>query len=119
MDKDFISSKSPWFVDVPNYLTTKKLPKNFSPHEKNKVIKQSDRYSWVKGYLFYIRLDLIIGRCVREDDFFDILKSCHDEPCGGNFADKRTTYKFLCLEYYWPKMFRDAKKYVISSDSFH
>jgi hypothetical protein len=55
---------------------------------------------------------------VREDEFFDILKACHDEPCVGNFVDKQTTYKILCLGYYWPTLFRDAKKYVRSCDRF-
>ena len=35
----------------------------------------------------------------------------------GHFADKRTTYKFLHLGYYWPTLFRDAKNYVKSCDS--
>jgi len=51
----------------------------------------------------------MIRRCVREDDMPDILKACHDEPCGGHFTDKRTTYKILYLGYYWPSIFRDAK----------
>eukprot|EP00253_Pinus_taeda_P017664 PITA_17664 len=56
-------------------------------------------------------------RCVREDEMPDILKACHDEPCGGHFADKRTTYKILSLGYYWPSLFRDAKQYVRRCDS--
>jgi hypothetical protein len=44
------------------------------------------------------------------------LKECHDEPCGGHFADKRTTNKVLHPGYYWPTIFRDAKKYVRSCD---
>lgn len=60
---------------------------------------------------------MIIRRCVQEDETFDILKSCHDEPCGYHFANKRTTYKVLHLGYYWPTLFRDAKAYVKSCDS--
>ena len=48
---------------------------------------------------------------------FRFLKACHDEPCGGHFEDKMTTYKILRLGYYWPTLFRDAKKYVRSCDS--
>ena len=58
--------------------------------------------------------DLIIQRCVKEDEVPEILKSCHDEPCGGHFADKRTDYKVLLLGYYWPSLFKDAKEYVKS-----
>ena len=112
-----ISIKSPWFVDIANYLSSGKLPSYFSPREKRQVIKQSARYSWITGDIFYTGNDLIIRRCIREDEVIDIFKACHDEPCGGHFADKRTTYKVLRLGYYWPTLFRDAKKYVRSCDS--
>jgi len=39
--------------------------------------------------------------CVREEEFFDILLTCHDGPCGGHFAAKRTTFKVLQAGYYW------------------
>eukprot|EP00253_Pinus_taeda_P036107 PITA_36107 len=61
--------------------------------------------------------DLMIRRCFREDEMLEILKACHDEPCGGHFADKRTTYKILSLGYYWPSIFKDAKEYVRRCDS--
>ena len=40
------------------------------------------------------------------------MKAYHDGPCGGNFADKRTTHKILRMGYYWTSLFKDAKKYV-------
>ena len=85
--------------------------------EKKKIIKQSARHIWVNGNLFYTWYDLIIRRCVRQDEVLDILKACHDEPCGGHFAEKRTAYKILNLGYYWPSIFKDAKKYVRSCDT--
>jgi hypothetical protein len=59
----------------------------------------------------------MIRKCVREDEILDILRACHDEPCGGHFADKRTAYKVLQLGYYWPSIFRDSKAYVKQCDS--
>ena len=47
---------------------------------------------------------------------YDILKACHDEPCRGDFVDKRTTNKVLHLGYYWLTIFRDAKQYAGSCD---
>jgi len=38
------------------------------------------------------------------------LKSFHDEPRGGHFADRRTAYKVI-FGYYWPSLFRDDKEY--------
>jgi len=58
-----------------------------------------------------------IRRCVREDEIFDILKACHDGPCGGHFADRRTGHKVLQTGYYWPTIFKDAKKFVQACDS--
>jgi hypothetical protein len=45
------------------------------------------------------------------------LKAGHDEPCGGNFADHRTGHKILQMGYYWPSIFRDARKYIQTCDS--
>ena len=46
------------------------------------------------------------------------MKACHDGPCGGHFADKRTTHKILRMGYYWPSLFKDAKKYVRAYESY-
>jgi len=107
-----ISVLTPWYADLANYLSIGKLPPYFSSKEKERLIKQSARYSWVNGDLFYIGYDMIIRRCIREDEIIDILTSCHDQPCGGHFAAKSTTHKILSLGYYWPSILKDSKKYV-------
>lgn len=48
---------------------------------------------------------------------YDVLRASHNEPCGGQFADKRTSYKVLCTGYYWPILLKDAKKFVLSCDT--
>ena len=102
----YISIQSPWFVDIDHYLSLGKLPPHFSSREKRQVIKQSARYSWIRGDLFYTGNDLIIRRCIIEYEVLDILKACHDEPCGGHFADKRKAYKILGLGYYCPTLLK-------------
>ena len=47
-----------------------------------------------------------------EDEFFNIFKACYDETYGGHFADTQIGHKVLRMGYYWPTIFRDAKKYV-------
>jgi hypothetical protein len=112
-----LSVNTPWFADMANYLDTRKLPSHFSPHEKKKIIAQSANYSWVGHDLFHTSPNLIIRRCVREDEIPEILRSCQDGPCGGHFSEKHTTYKVLHLGYYWPSIFKDDAKYVRSCDS--
>ena len=113
-----MSTKSPWFADIANYLVTEKLPPHLSAREKWNIIQKSVAYSWIQGDLFYTGADLIIRICVREEQVFDILKSVHDEPCGGHCADKRTAYKVLQASYFWPSLFKDAKQYVKRCDSY-
>eukprot|EP00253_Pinus_taeda_P011144 PITA_11144 len=73
-----VSKKSPWFADIANYLVIKKLPPHLSACEKRNIIQKSAAYSWIQGDLFYVGADLIIHRCVRGEEVFDILKSTHD-----------------------------------------
>ena len=58
-----------------------------------------------------------ICRCIQEDEIYDILHACHDEPCGGDFTDRRIGHKVLQLGYYWPTIFKDVKKYVQACNS--
>jgi hypothetical protein len=55
----------------------------------------------------YSTLGLIL---LSEDEVHEILKSCHDGPCGGHSADKMTRYKVFHHGYYW--LTRYAKAYV-------
>ena len=113
-----VTTKTPWYADIANYLVTGKLPPHLFPSEKRRIIQESSNYSWISNELFKTGLDCVIRRCVREDEIPDILKACHDEPCGGHFADKRTAYKILYLRYHWPSLFKDTKEYVKRCDSY-
>ena len=52
-----ISVQTPWFVDIENYLATRKLPQHLSYKEKCKIIRQSATYEWIKSYLFKLGPD--------------------------------------------------------------
>jgi hypothetical protein len=68
-----LSVNTPWFVDMENYLATRKLSSHLLPHERRIIITQSANYSWVGHDLFHICLDLTIRRCVQEDEIPEIL----------------------------------------------
>jgi hypothetical protein len=111
-----ISTQTPWFVDIENYLTMGKFPQHFSYGERCKIVRKSSAYTWVVGYLFKLYPNHILRRCIREYEVHDILHACHDEPCGGHYATKRTTYKILQVGYYWPTLHRDARQYTSHCD---
>eukprot|EP00253_Pinus_taeda_P015001 PITA_15001 len=106
-----------YYTNVANYFITGKLPSHLYPREKRKIIQDSSRYSWISNEFYKTGPDYVIRRSVREDEIPNILKACHDEPCGGNFADKRTTYKILSLGYYWLSIFKYAREYVKRCDN--
>jgi len=56
--------KSPWFVDISNYLDRGKLPSYLSLRGKKLVIRTSASYSWINEELCKTRPKLIIRRCV-------------------------------------------------------
>lgn len=60
-----ITAKTPWFVDVANYLSSRILLSHFTSKHKRKITRESAIYSWVNGDLFYIFPNLLIIKCVR------------------------------------------------------
>lgn len=97
-----ISVVSPWFADIANYLVSAQFPPNLPSREKRKIIRKSSPFTWIGGNLFKLDPNQILRRCVREEEGFDILLTCHGGPCGGQFAAKRTTFKVFQASYYWP-----------------
>lgn len=77
-----LATHTPWFVDIANYLAIGELPQHLSSKEEQRIIRLSATYSWMGGDLYKTCLDLIIRRCVREDEMHDILKASHDGHCG-------------------------------------
>ena len=97
-----------WYADIVNYLTTGKMLVHFSTKEMKLLVEKSFNYSWISGFMFYSSLDQVMHRCIREDETYDILRACHDEPCGGHFVAKRTAFKILTIGYYWPTLHKDT-----------
>eukprot|EP00253_Pinus_taeda_P006780 PITA_06780 len=84
-----ISTITPWFADVANYLVSGKLPQNMSTWERHNIVQCNASFSWIEGDLFYTRPDSIIRRCVQEEEIYHTLSASHNEPCGSYFVDKR------------------------------
>eukprot|EP00253_Pinus_taeda_P005173 PITA_05173 len=111
-----ISVLSPWFSDIANYLVSAQFPPHLSSKEKRRTVRKSASFTWIRGNLLKLGPDQILRRCVREEEVFDILLTCHDGPCGGHFAAKRTTFKILQACYYWPTLHQDVRRYISQCD---
>eukprot|EP00253_Pinus_taeda_P032367 PITA_32367 len=93
-----ISVFSPWFADIANYLVSAQFPPHLSSKEKRKIVRKNTPFTWIGGNFFKLGLDQILRRCVREEEVFDILLTCHDGPCGGHFAAKIIAFKIFQAE---------------------
>eukprot|EP00253_Pinus_taeda_P026606 PITA_26606 len=99
-DKDLfsISVLSPWFANITNYFVSTQFPPNLSSKEKSKIIRKSPPSLWIGRNIFKLGPDQILRRCVKEEEFFDILLTYHDGPCEGHFAAKMISFIVLQAE---------------------
>lgn len=88
----------------------------FSTQARKLLAEKSFNYSWIDRFMFYTSLDQVMHRCLREDETYDVLKACHDEPYGDHFVAKRTTFNILTTRYYWPSLHKDAIRYTNKCD---
>ena len=81
-------TQNPWYADIANYLTTRKMLAYFSTKERNLLSKKRFNYLWIARVMLYTGPNQVMHQCIREDETYDILRACHDEPYGGHFVSK-------------------------------
>ena len=107
-----VSFQLPWYADIVNYLACGVVPSEFSYQQKRKLRTNSRYYIWDDPLLFRRGADMIIRRCVPENEQGKILNECHASPYGGHFSGERTAHKILQSGFYWPTIFRDCAEWV-------
>ncbi|GJY80869.1 putative nucleotidyltransferase, ribonuclease H [Tanacetum coccineum] len=114
-----ISNKNnePWYADYANYLVSRVLPFRSTRQEKQKFFNDLGHYFWDEPFLFKQCADQIIRRCVAGDEATQILRQCHSGPSGGHHGIATTARKVFKVGFYWPHIFRDARKLVQVCDA--
>ncbi|GKD68833.1 putative nucleotidyltransferase, ribonuclease H, partial [Tanacetum coccineum] len=114
-----ISDKNnePWYADYANYLASRVLPFLSTRQEKQKFFSDLRHYFWDEPFLFKQCADQIIRRCVVRDEAAQILRQCHSGPSGGHHGIATTARKVFEVGFYWPHIFRDARKLVQVCDA--
>ena len=107
-----VSFQLPWYADIVNYLACGVIPSEFSYQQKRKLRTDSRYYIWDDPLLFKRSADMIIRRCVSENEQSKIMNECHASPYGGHFSGERTAHKILQSGFYWPTIFRDCAEWV-------
>ncbi|CAN6583778.1 unnamed protein product [Malus baccata var. baccata] len=117
-DEQLLSIKvsAPWYADIVNFLVSKRIPSEFTRHQRDKLRHDARFYVWDDPYLWKFCPDQIIRRCVHDSECHSILSFCHTYACGGHFGTQRTTLKVLQCGFYWPSIFKDAKTFCLTCD---
>ncbi|KAM1476364.1 hypothetical protein TB2_037353 [Malus domestica] len=117
-DEQLLSIKvsAPWYADIVNYLVSKRIPTEFTRHQRDKLRHDARFYVWDDPYLWKFCPDQIIRRCVHDSECYSILSFCHTYACGGHFGTQRTALKVLQCGFYWPSIFKDAKTFCLTCD---
>ncbi|GJU86397.1 putative nucleotidyltransferase, ribonuclease H [Tanacetum coccineum] len=90
---------------------------------KERLMEISDKnnepwhYFWDEPFLFKQCAERIIQRCVAGDEAAQILRQCHSGPSGGHHGIATTARKVFEAGFYWPHIFRDARKLVQVCDA--
>ena len=85
-------------------------------NKRKKIFYDLRHYFWDDPHLYEEGVDGIIRRCVPEHEHGQIIWKCHFEAYGGHHAGNRTAHKVLQSGFYWPTLFKDARKFVLSCD---
>ena len=111
-----VAHNTPWYADYASYIVAKYLPPSFTYQQKKKFFYDLRHYFWDDPHLYKEGVDGIIRRCVPEHEQGQILRKCHSEAYGGHHAGDGTAHKVLQSRFYWPTLFKDARKFVLSCD---
>lgn len=111
-----ISTLSPWFIDITNYLVARVLPQHLIKGQKENLIHKRIYYTWKQECLYKIGIDLILQRFIQEDEVLEILRAYHTKPDGGHYGGQWTAIKILNARYYWLTIFKDSFTFVKTYD---
>ncbi|GJZ26647.1 putative nucleotidyltransferase, ribonuclease H, partial [Tanacetum coccineum] len=107
-----------WYADYANYLASRVLPFRSTRQEKQKFFNDLRHYFWNEPFLFKQCVDRIIRRCIAGDEAAQILRQCHIGPSEGHHGIATTARKVFEAGFYWPHIFRDARKLVQVCDAY-
>jgi len=105
---------SPWYSDIV-YVFQHLNPPSEVPKGKARSLKlKASKYCILDGVLFWKGPRGVLLNCLVENEAKVIMKDFHKGYCGSHHFWKNTTNKILRVGFYWPTLFSNAYKTVMS-----
>ena len=92
------------------------VPSDLSFHQRKKFMYDVKKYFWDEPYLYMSCDDVLIHRCVPEDEMLSVFEACHSSSVGGHHSGIRTAHKILQCGYYFPTIHQDSHEFSKACD---
>ena len=76
------------------------------------------KFCVIDGALLWKNHEGVLLNCLIKDETDKVLKEFHAGDYGGHLYWKSTADKILRAGFYWPTLFADVKKFVVSCHKF-
>lgn len=111
-----LTAKPEWYAIILEFLTTQKLPEDWTKEERRTVRVNSRHFAVVRHRLFKKGTDGLLRRCVSDIEVHIILEACHYSACRRHFFLQLTGHK-IRTGYFWLTLFKDTHNYVKRYDT--
>lgn len=95
--------------DITQFLMMGECPEHLSKEQKRWLVRKATRYQLIEDKLYHKGRDLVLRRVPFSQDIESILRSCHDDFCGGHFAQEITSRKILQVGFVWSSLHKDVQ----------
>lgn len=110
---------SPWYYDILYVLTHLNAPPELSKTKARFLKIKARNYCILNKFLYWKSTNGLLLKCFLENEVERNKQEFHARECGGHLNWKATANKILRAGYYWPKIFNDIHKMIISCHKCH
>lgn len=105
---------SPWYSDILYVLQRLSPPPRMSKSKGRSLKLNCAKFYILDSALYWKVLGGVLLNCLVENEAQPVMNNFHRGDCGGHLFQKTMTNKILRAGYYWPYLFLDLYKIVMS-----
>lgn len=105
---------SPWYSDIVYVLEHVSPPPGISRSKGRSLKLKFAKFYLLDGAIYWKDLGGVLLNCLVENDAHQVTNDFHRGDCGGHLFWKTITNKILRAGYYWPYLFSNLYKTIMS-----
>jgi len=106
--------QSPWYSDIVYVLQHLSLPPEMSKNKGRTLKLKVAKFCILNNALYWEDPSGVLLNCLIKDEAQQVMNDFHKDDCGGHLFWKTIAYKILSAGYYWPTLFTDVYKTIMS-----